>query len=68
METKKEEISRILQDFNRKWGKSYVNKVTNRKSTRSSAENVNKRVDNVDNLFLNEVFADIYNISGPHSY
>ena len=33
-----------------------------------STENVDKYVDNVDNLPLEQVFAHIYHISGPHSY
>ena len=30
--------------------------------------NVDKVVDNVDNLLSKELFAHFYNISGPHSY
>lgn len=33
-----------------------------------SRQIVNKHVDNVDNLLLYEIFADIYHISGAHSY
>ena len=31
-------------------------------------KNVYKHVDNVDNLFAKELFANIYNVSGAHSY
>ena len=31
-------------------------------------KNVYKHVDNVDNLFAKKLFADIYNVSGSHSY
>ena len=30
--------------------------------------NVHKHVDNVDNLFAEELFSNIYNVSGSHSY
>ena len=68
METRNVKKTGILRDFNGKGRKCYVNKIIHKKSTRLFTENVNKRVDNVDNLFLNQVFSDIYNISGPHSY
>ena len=29
---------------------------------------VHKHVDNVDNLFAKELFANVYNVSGTHSY
>ena len=31
-------------------------------------KNVYKHVDNVDNLFAKELFTNIYNVSGAHSY
>ena len=31
-------------------------------------KNVYKHVDNVDNLLSEELFANVYNVSGPHSY
>ncbi len=31
-------------------------------------KNVHKHVDNVDNLLAKELFSNIYNVSGPHSY
>ena len=31
-------------------------------------KNVYKHVDNVDNLFAKELFANVYNVSGTHSY
>ena len=31
-------------------------------------KNVYKHVDNVDNLFAKELFANIYNVSGAHGY
>lgn len=68
METKNVEKLKNLQDFNEEERKSYVNKTTNKKSTRHSAKNVNKRVDNVDNLCLDQLFPNVYNVSGPHSY
>lgn len=33
-----------------------------------TVKNVYKHVDNVDNLFAKELFANIYNVSGAHSY
>ena len=33
-----------------------------------TCENVYKHVDNVDNLLSEELFSNIYNVSGPHSY
>ena len=33
-----------------------------------TVKNVYKHVDNVDNLFAKELFANVYNVSGPHSY
>ena len=30
--------------------------------------NVHKHVDNVDNLLAEELFSNIYNVSGAHSY
>ena len=33
-----------------------------------TTENVYKHVDNVDNLLAEELFSNIYNVSGPHSY
>ena len=33
-----------------------------------TVKNVYKHVDNVDNLFAKQVFADIYHVSGTHSY
>ena len=33
-----------------------------------TVQNVYKHVDNVDNLLAEELFSNIYNVSGPHSY
>ena len=33
-----------------------------------TVQNVYKHVDNVDNLLAKELFSNIYNVSGPHSY
>ena len=33
-----------------------------------TVQNVYKHVDNVDNLLAKELFANIYNVSGTHSY
>ena len=33
-----------------------------------TVKNVYKHVDNVDNLFAKELFANVYNVSGTHSY
>ena len=33
-----------------------------------TVQNVYKHVDNVDNLLAKELFSNIYNVSGTHSY
>ena len=57
--------------YRKKYEKStkyYVNQFCIKIHMPYAYKNVYKHVDNVDNLFAKELFTNIYNVSGAHSY
>lgn len=68
MQPRKMAKFRILSQKYEKSTKYYVNQFCIKIHMPYAYKNVYKHVDNVDNLFAKELFANIYNVSGAHSY